>query len=830
MTRASSEILFPDLPPDQEELNLSHVRHELGNMDSVDGGCQLSLSTSENTETKRLDDYTEVTGQTGNMRWGRKTGRNGHWREKWVAQMAPETSKAVDDKTMQVDEPEAVSFGVTRGADMDSYRRWTESWRSKGDVTRVEKTITQFAPPSDDKPMPQDDTDEDAWRALDRVETWVQRVDSYASTRRRVETKFGLDERVPSAARRWRTREEFIGDHRESILFEERKGDEVRTEFQEFLQDGSVRTVRTVRLKNGETWKDSWRVEADGSQSGHKEGVNSSQVKWTENWRKTNGGEEEIIKSETAPDGSWKKGSTDFTAHDPDGAIRRHGIRWSKTRKHSEQTDPEEIIKVIEEEFTDTWWQDERVDTPLNSWGCKVKRSRQFETTAVDQLPPISSESEKELTPGAHGSAVMANSFGVCAGENECTTHVEKWHDNGVEKHSKKKSILEKWSEESVLLELEENGHSETRKTGTEEAWGENWCKVSKTDLTESLEKTALKEIVIFTDKWWIESNSNKWGKKEFKDKQSGDTFEENWYENGQEKQVDRWRIKSDGSRRGTKFGERWDPVQNAKISWQEEWGEKDGCERWTDKKWTHEGGDSTRSWGELTGDRGDNEHWFEKWHAGNGDEFNERYEVDEDGNTKTVTRGLTIRDGDVVNYYMNSFGECPTTGEKWAHKEGETSPCNKWVEKWSNRVDRNYCYKSGRNPRGDEWTENWEEEFEYGSDGLRKRVKTKASKFGKNAMNQEWYEEWVETEKSKIAKKKCENPVTSEAWEEAWGESWDEENGLQKWTNKWAQSGADRWGQSWGDRYEDNGRHHRWVEEWNKDGIRKWADDISDY
>lgn len=67
--------------------------------------------------------------------------------------------------------------------------------------------------------------------------------------------------------------------------------------------------------------------------------------------------------------------------------------------------------------------------------------------------------------------------------------------------------------------------------------------------------------------------------------------------------------------------------------------------------------------------------------------------------------------------WYINRYGECAANCEKWAMKEAHDPEGNRWTEKWTENQQRNHCFKSGANARGDEWDETWEEYFQNGGE-----------------------------------------------------------------------------------------------------------------
>uniref|UniRef100_A0A0G4I5M0 Uncharacterized protein n=1 Tax=Chromera velia CCMP2878 TaxID=1169474 RepID=A0A0G4I5M0_9ALVE len=623
--------------------------------------------------------------------------------------------------------------------------------------------------------------------------------------------------------------------------------------------DGSSRNEVYVRQETGEDgsggeeWHDVWQVSPDGERWGTKRGVNSKGERWHERWFQQPRGRQEVDKWAETADGKRRWGEKTGVGDNQE----EYNERWEKThdKRHHQVT-------------LDKWWRHK----DKGEWG---EKSRDLVALVDD-----SAAAEE----GANGSA---------AGQRLPQTFVEevkeKWYDNGREREVDKWATETTWDgappavsapvengsvsvpplpaqlrehkPDEMRLFVRRRGEKRGNRTdGTE--WGERWqfdegprdgplppsdetspppsssaaasTEASRGDPNTPLGSagpSGLRVTLRFSDKWWKERTGNRWGEKSRESDVDG-TVTEKWYDNGWEKQVDRWRRGPDGESSGEKFGDKIDGT-----TWHERWGKKagagDGSEtatEWIDKSWCkHEEGRQFK-WGEKSRKEG-GRLWSEKWSkreetgGAEGDEWCEIWGKDAEGNTQTERRGNQWRVGldgqrEVVDWFQDKFGEHGK--EKWAFKQGANSEGDEWMEKWNERGMEKSAEKRGKNARGDEWREQWKE-------NLTQRGKfTWAEKEGKNAQGEQWLETWVEESENKKKAKKTASNAQGEHWEEEWGEDLRYDGSGEKWTSKWASDSQGRkWGNNWGDKWGKGGKGgHRWVEYWEGDHVDKWAGD----
>ncbi|KFH00557.1 putative at hook motif protein [Toxoplasma gondii VAND] len=612
-----------------------------------------------------------------------------------------------------------------------------------------------------------------------------------------------------------------------------------------------------------ETWEERWIEKADGEKWGEKKGVNTQKEEWGEKWRENAAGEREVDRWARTEDGRRQWGEKKGRGRPKkDG----EGTQENGCEHSSEERTPEDYTERWEIEhrddayvsFTDRWW--ERPEEG-SRWGEKKKV-----THTTLQGPPNGPNAEDET--GATDRVVELN---------------EKWYDNGQEK------MVDEWRTELLLesaaddnengprriLHQVKSGRKHTNRYCDGTQWGENWhqsqaaspgASSSSSSATDgnvdsaneadgvvshqvtvqirtpsgrfevhTVEASApvLRLASTSRDSWWREPHGNSWGEKMYHDLEQGSEQHEKWYDNGHERQVDRWRVAPDGSRTGEKFGSKTDGTE-----WREAWGRQasgEGAEEdsWIEKRWKERNrdGEGVNEWGETEGSEGRkrwNQKWWKKesWHGG--DEFVEKWEDDGHGNKSTVKLGSTWkhREGcrEVTDWFEDKFGEVAHSQEKWAYKRGHSASGDNWLEKWNERPEEKSATKSGSNARGDEWSEQWKETFDENGE----KSTTWAEKTGRNAQGDAWYETWLERRSNwKMAIKEGRN-ARGEEWQEKWGEDLHEDGSGEKWCQKWAKDNAgNRHGKSWGDRWGKDGKGgHRWGEEWSNDDVNKWWHD----
>ncbi|XP_055388449.1 uncharacterized protein LOC129617018 [Condylostylus longicornis] len=590
---------------------------------------------------------------------------------------------------------------------------------------------------------------------------------------------------------------------------DEESGETKRHRFHRRERDGTERTeVRMSTIDGGRTVlvTDEWCRNSEGMKWGKKSGTGAECVfhhdnsnpsfllcsddEWHSTWFERPNGDREVVEWKRGVEGV--RGEKSGFSHNGES----YDERW-ETLEHPVGT------QLERRSYSDKWWSGKGDQ----KWG---EKSLKLEKIDED--------------------SVMMESHVVR----------EKWYDNTVEKsvdNWKVDKEFEKTKEgTSIPVRLVEHGYKlgDRYADGTE--WGEHWGRVyEKGELEgknlEEIESPRCDEsegvhgVVLrmrHQDKWWRETNGNKWGEKRFVDLKLNEERNENWYNNGKEEQVDRWEISEGGIRHGEKFGKAVDGSRE----WREKWSEKND-DFWIDKHWTEqqEGGRNVR-WGEVEGKEGGKK-WRQKWGEDKhvdcdaGHRYVEKWDDDGFGNIKTLKEGEDWVDGRTVNWFSDRYGESLGKGEKWAVKEGTTGDGDAWMEKWNESPDAKSAEKTGKNKLGDEWKEIWKETIE--SD---KKIKW-AEKTGKNPNGEEWLETWWEEgDEKKFAKKIGKN--NSEEWKEEWGEESHPNGSGEKWTSKWARNrttGEAR-GESWGDTWNGDAGGHHWGEKWNNDQVEKWWKD----
>ncbi|CBZ51369.1 putative AT hook motif-containing protein [Neospora caninum Liverpool] len=619
---------------------------------------------------------------------------------------------------------------------------------------------------------------------------------------------------------------------------------------------------RAFDLETGatkETWEERWVEKADGEKWGEKKGVNTQNEEWGEKWRENAAGEREVDRWAQTEDGRRRWG-------EKKGRSRPKKVEEGNQEDGQpvEATTPEDYTERWEIEhrddtyvsFTDRWWQRPEEGT---RWGEKKKLVH----SAVKRQPDVTAADEETE---AADRVVELN---------------EKWYDNGQEK------MVDEWQTELLLegahdtargprriLHQTESGRKHTDRYSDGTQWGENWhqsraaspssaspsgssSSERNAENADSADGVVSRQVTVqirtpsgrfevcnveasapvlrlssrSRDNWWREPHGNSWGEKMYQDLEQRAEQHEKWYDNGHERQVDRWRVAPDGSRTGEKFGSKTDGTE-----WREAWGRQASDEgpedSWIEKRWKEcNQGEGVKEWGETEGSEGRkrwNQKWWKKESWQGGDEFVEKWEDDGYGNTSTVKQGSTWKHHEggreVTDWFEDKFGVVEHSQEKWAYKQGRNASGDQWLEKWNEKPEEKTATKSGSNARGDAWSEQWKETFDENGE---KNI-TWAEKTGRNAQGDSWYETWLERRANwKMAIKEGRN-ARGEEWQEKWGEDLHEDGSGEKWCQKWAKDHAgNRHGKSWGDRWGKDGKGgHKWGEEWSNEDVHKWWHD----
>ncbi|CEM15615.1 unnamed protein product [Vitrella brassicaformis CCMP3155] len=671
--------------------------------------------------------------------------------------------------------------------------------------------------------------------------------------------------------------------------FEERQGNLRRGKRTRRDAEGTSFNEVWFREVNGsgnvlDEWTDRWRDNADGTKCGEKKGRNTLGEKWHERWVERDGDREVDKWAETA-DSRHRWGEKAGTSHDgtqynekwertaedgrekyfldkwwshPDGgswgekAVDVHHLDVRGARGAGAATDDhiDSICKVTKSQEYREKWYDNGTEKVIDKW----ETCTAFDTP---DGPPSAIEEDMVYTTTSAAAAHADDSKAVIAalqnGEKRLVIkgtakEIVKNGEKSGHRYSDSMSWGERWGEsfepkwDDLPTTTTTSSSTETEVLPRPTAWKPDVCltgRIAKPADSEGEAASAsttdehreiLKLRVRHWDKWWREGSGNSWGDKKFEDVRESRSKEERWYDNGLEKQVDRWETRADGSKEGEKFGSRVDGTQ-----WGERWGAGPaGDGEWVDKHWTVQGDDGkAHSWGETWGNEG-GKRWFQKWGraegGGEGEEWTEKWDDDGAGNTKTIKEGTAWRAGEfggreVTNWFADRFGECADQSEKWAFKEGYNAGSgDKWMEKWNEKPGHKMAQKTGQNARGDAWEEQWSEQL------TQKGLVKFAEKKGHNAQGDAWLETWLEENENKKRAKKTGRRASGDQWEEEWGEDISLDGAGEKWTSKWASNAqGDRWGNNWGDRWGVGGiGGHRWVEKWHNEDIDKWSGDTA--
>eukprot|EP00922_Rhytidocystis_sp_ex-Travisia-forbesii_P038852 GHVS01057884.1.p1 GENE.GHVS01057884.1~~GHVS01057884.1.p1 ORF type:complete len:907 (+),score=204.13 GHVS01057884.1:441-3161(+) len=793
---------------------------------SVARGCRpvgesFVIKCKDTTATAvKHDEYTEVfdTNEVG-LSWGEKRANDGSWQERWMQQQHQSGD-------------EVKVFGRSSGYDASLQQRWTETWNGCNGKVEIEKECEQIEEDTSssssahqEEPKPRilqrwvERTVEDGQsfsRFKDgwdyRGETprqWMEETsgkvkkeedNTKSSSTSSSQQHVGNINLITVGATGKTVRENYSGGDRNGG--DQQEGNQLGvvgdvSEFRETLGE-MTRTRKTTKRSGGsvhveisyddgrESWTDEWYEMVDGSKCGSKHGVNHNGDKWNEKWLEFKDGTKEVDKWAVSPHGDHLWGEkTSFTAETSEETTER----WEKW-----------ISDIQLRISVDTYNTRPKGcgDNSVDKWG---EKNTDTQTFKVD-------ESGKQKL---QYSQVLR----------------DKWHDNATEYVSDKTlsdttydTTPQSTTMPAVTKQVKHSKHVGDRYSdGT--AWGEEKSETREPSLSSGAD--LLRSV--YEEKWWKETSGNKWGHKMYADYSPEATTttdskrlecHEKWYDNGLEKQTDRWEKNKDGSSAGEKSGER----SCDHVTWKEKWQtDVHGNRSVLEKSWSTNEEGMTHRWGEHSGTEGRRQ-WLNKWtteerHDGSGgSEGRDVWDDDGAGTSKTEQEGRQWRAGEegmeVTNWYSNKFGGVSEKNEKWAHKEGCNEVGDRWMEKWNEMPSHKFAEKSGHNSRGDEWRETWKEE--WGDEQLRK--KTWAEKTGKNKQGDVWLESWVEENNKKKQARKTGANASGEQWEEEWGEDIRDDGSGEKWSRKWAGVGGDRRGESWGNKWGGD-NSCCWVDKW---------------
>ncbi|OEH75013.1 AT hook motif-containing protein [Cyclospora cayetanensis] len=704
--------------------------------------------------------YEEIdSAENGNLRWGRKKANDGSWVEKWAVQTVPQQ------------EPQArvLEFGQSQGRNYRTNERWVSRWEDTARERRVEKVVQELRPQHKD------------------------------------EEQEGEQEREQAILQVWEeeeTEDRLTGQELE--LFEETRGSETRGRLQRREADGRVLYQALWRETAGgqEAWSEETTFHSDGSKTGTKKGTDPSGTSWEEEWQEQPDATRDSVRRRRTENSRMEE---------------RRGVRRSHPDNQLEEYCTTVQVTVKEGcavECTDTWVR------PAEGGPGKARGSQRKETQIFSDGKVVSVE--------------VANEEWEDTGDE---FSADLWVEETLVKHQGGATHRSKRQEHDTRQLDLSVGNLWGRKKGSRRKdgmqWGEQWEETQEIPETETEEPEAgqqrvnlhillpggevtSREVVVlqtqplrrrrrFDDKWWREAHGNSWGTKEGVE-DSGAVLRENWYDNGGEKQVDRWKEMPDGSKKGEKFGSKVDGTQ-----WRESWGcGPGGSDSWVDKSW--EEPDRERE---------------------GGAKFIEKVERHANGDEQTLKEGNEwIRsdqcDRAVTSWFEERFGVVDGLEEKWAVKRGGNEE-GEWMERWRETPQEKDAEKTGWNRQGDAWEERWRETF----DGDQK-TETWAEKKGSNAQGESWLETWQERWGWKTAHKEA-TSASGARRVERWGEQFFDDGSGQKWAQHWQEgppsspggSSPGSTGKSWGDRWGPGGLGgHRWGEEWGDGGCRKWAHD----
>eukprot|EP00921_Rhytidocystis_pertsovi_P020812 GHVQ01033174.1.p1 GENE.GHVQ01033174.1~~GHVQ01033174.1.p1 ORF type:complete len:736 (+),score=146.46 GHVQ01033174.1:112-2319(+) len=577
------------------------------------------------------------------------------------------------------DEGEQTIFGRNAGYNAELRQRWTETWRHSGDdQVEIEKECEELDAEGNVIKKWTEENRQDKEKFHKQKEGWES--DGSKSWKEVEHSGADADEADAHEVKSVHLREDTTG----SIT---------KTTKRSCLRDGSEHTVETY-CDELEEWQDEWHDMKEGVKCGMKSGTNKSGIKWNEKWREEEG-RREIEKWAVSQDGKHLWGEKKIWKDESEQETVERWEKWIST----------EELRISVEVHNEKTKDSASSGTDKDKWGERTEDIQRFD-----------SDGQKQLLSSTQ-------------------VRTEKWYDNGEEYVTDRVNTSTKYQPTSSQAKAIEQV-KRVSQSGDRYSDGTKWgSELAKTSEPSSDQELALQSM--YSEKWWVETSGNKWGEKEYEElDQEGQKqlqCHEEWYDNGTEKQTDRWEIKPDMSKDGEKFGER------DNVRWREKWStDSKGDRQVHDKSWTEIKDGESHEWGERSG-REQGRQWLNKWGKTEchdrtaGREWQSSWDEKGEEETKTEEESKEWRysphgDLEVTSWFKNRFGV--HGDEKWADKQGHNEEGDVWSEKWNETPDKKRAEKTGRNARGDEWREAWKEEI----DKSFKQRSTWAEKTGKNA------------------------------------------------------------------------------------------------
>eukprot|EP00922_Rhytidocystis_sp_ex-Travisia-forbesii_P054244 GHVS01080458.1.p1 GENE.GHVS01080458.1~~GHVS01080458.1.p1 ORF type:complete len:670 (-),score=127.01 GHVS01080458.1:193-2202(-) len=612
----------------------------------LDRGETFVLRGRESTaRVVQQQDHTEVfDSNEAGLSWGEKRANDGSWQERWMQQQTGEGEEL---------------FGRNSGYDASLQQRWSETWSRSKDRVETEKECEQIDEESGEEPRllqrwvertveeggrykrvkegwdyrgeePRQWKEETAGRQeansspsvsgqrevkqtevkqtevkqTEVKQTEVKQTEVKQTEVKQTEVK-QTEVKQTGGREKWLAGE--VADIEEST---ETRGKQTRTNKTTKYSDGSVH-VEVTYVDDEQRWTEERCDMADGSKWGNKRGVNQHGEKWNEKWLEYKDGEREVDKWAVNAQGDHLWGQKTNFSPDTSQETTEMWEKWI--------SDTQLRISV------DTCHVKPKSDGGIDKWG-----DRNLDTQAF-----MLDEAGKQKLQNAQ---VLQETWYDNASEYACdTTMTETAYDTRPDDTTLP----------PVVKQVKHN-----KKVGDRYSDGTKWSNErSETSRPDVSSKLALSSV--YQDKWWKETSGNKWGDKLYEEYGSegptgGTSLEchEKWYDNGTEKQTDRWEIKADGSKEGEKWGER----DCDGVSWREKWStDVEGHRSVLDKSWTTNEDGQTQRWGEHRGQEGSRQ-WLNKWggeesHDGSGGrEWHNVWDADETGTTKTEDEGSEWR------------------------------------------------------------------------------------------------------------------------------------------------------------------------------------------
>ncbi|CDJ56299.1 hypothetical protein EMWEY_00016620, partial [Eimeria maxima] len=597
-TGAVSRSQHPAGHSSRSSLTLAPARLRLGS-------SSRNSSSSSSTVYLQHADYREQieTAENGNLKWGQKEANDGSWVEKWAVQTLPKPQQQQQQQQQQEEQQEqrVLEFGQSQGRNYQTNERWISRWQETERERRMEKVVQELQQQEEQQQEHQQQEQQQQQEVLQEWEeeetedkingilkiskrgtdsrsgegrNWslrlLKRKHQAAATAATRDTGEAMDDGaqgtgedllaessvlLPAAAAA--TAAEAAANLQpghELEVFEETRGMETRGRLQHRRTDGRLVFEATWRevaaaatateteattAAAKEVQQECMWIDEDGTKRGLKKGRDKDGGSWEEEWKENCDGTRESIKRRQMQHGEWEE--TTGVRRAAQGDNQQHLEEFSN---RVERTYGDGHIV----ESTDSWLR------PLDGSGA-ARGTQRRETQTFDGHKLTCVEMLVVVVV-----LLLLVVFGVACAFGFSVFQLlmllllllalllNRW---GRKKGNRRTDGME-WGERWEEVEgLEDTAAQQQQQQQQEQQHLRIRILLPGGEVTTRqvllLQQQPMQIKRRYEDKWWIEASGNSWGHKEGFD-EDGAKLREKWYDNGNEKEVDRWKEMPDGA------------------------------------------------------------------------------------------------------------------------------------------------------------------------------------------------------------------------------------------------------------------------------------------